>query len=107
MSVHAVLKNVDLLEQVVDYMAPGKECASIEQRWNIAALSRTCQAFHICANKVLWTRLPSLSPLLQFLPEFDRLYRKYHKNTPAHYLGIPCDMSCGMKDVVSAPIVTQ
>lgn len=107
MSVHAVLKNVDLLEQVIEHMAPGKECISIEQRRNIASLSRTCQAFHISANRVLWVRLPSLCPLLQFLPEFDALYRGYHKDTPAHYRGTPCDMFCDMKHVVCMSTVND
>ncbi len=99
-SVHVVLQNVELLEEILGHMAPGKECASIEERWNIASLSRTCRILHISANRVLWARLPSLCPLLQFLPEFDGIYRAYHKETPAHYKGKPCDMYCGMKHVV-------
>jgi hypothetical protein len=37
----------------------------------LAALARTCKAFHLPAIKVLWSDLPGLAPISYLIPESD------------------------------------
>ncbi|OJT06471.1 hypothetical protein TRAPUB_2675 [Trametes pubescens] len=79
---HVALHDADILELIVEHLAPGKECTSEAQRQPISALARVSKAFHIPATKALWARLPSLHHLLLLLPEFDTMYRAYRTEHP-------------------------
>lgn len=78
---HSALQNADILEEIVEQLAPGKDCISEEQRKSVSALARVSKAFHIPATKALWTR-PSLHHLLLLLPEYQRLYQAHREEHP-------------------------
>ncbi|EIW54366.1 uncharacterized protein TRAVEDRAFT_52073 [Trametes versicolor FP-101664 SS1] len=80
------LQITDILEEIVEHLAPGKECTSGDQQQDVSALTRVSKAFHIPATNALWARLPSLHPLLLLLPEYDRLYQAHCKDKPFNRL---------------------
>lgn len=80
------LQITDILEEIVEHLAPGKECTSGDQQQDVSALTRVSKVFHIPATKALWARLPSLHPLLLLLPEYDRLYQAHCKDKPFNRL---------------------
>ncbi|OJT06478.1 hypothetical protein TRAPUB_2671 [Trametes pubescens] len=83
---HAALQITDILEEIVGQLAPEMEWTDEGQRRGLAAMSRVSQTFHVPANRVLWTRLPSLFPLLLLLPEFDRAYQARLGEHPTEHL---------------------
>ncbi len=93
----SALGTTDILEEIVEHLAPGKECTSGDQRQHVSALTRVSKGFHIPATKALWARLHSLQPLLLLLPEFETLY-------PAHR--IEYSYRTDIKDVVRIVAIT-
>lgn len=97
------LQITDILEEIVEHLAPGKECTSGDQQQDVSALTRVSKAFHIPATKALWARLPSRLPLLLLLPEFEKLYQAHCQNRPDS-MGITdvvCIVSVALPAVIS------
>lgn len=72
------LQNSDIIHEIIKQYADLElGCTTGGQRRQVASLCRVCKTFYDPAVAVLWTRLPSLRPLLSLLPEFDGAYRAY------------------------------
>ncbi|KAH9846027.1 hypothetical protein C2E23DRAFT_625704 [Lenzites betulinus] len=80
---HFALATTDIVEEIVEHLAPGKECTSRDQRQSVSALTRVSKVFHSPATKALWARLSSLQPLLLLLPE-QTLYPARRRRGPGY-----------------------
>lgn len=67
-------------------------CLSLVERATLAAMARTCRAFHESATDALWSTLTSLDPLVQCLPEHMwRVPSPGRVVRPVLLINPPCD----------------
>ncbi|KAI0669582.1 hypothetical protein C8Q78DRAFT_1040970 [Trametes maxima] len=69
------LQHPNIIRRITEHVAPGGQCRTPEQRKMLRSLAGTSQALHGPATEVLWTRIPSVLPILLLLPDF---YAQYH-----------------------------
>jgi len=68
-----VLQNLDLLELIFSFLEWGlySDCSAVKRN-DLLYAALTCTSFFDPVMNVLWRRLPSLVPLLNLLPTYDR-----------------------------------
>ena len=75
---HPCLRISEILSEIVKYIVDGRlsgvEHGDEARLVDLANAARTCKAFYEPVMRVLWIRLYSLDPLMQFLSwsEFDK-----------------------------------